>query len=84
LREIAKYAGAHIYNNNDDVVYANKSYLCIHSDKPGKRTINLPTQANVYDLFDEDCKAEATTNFVIDLKGPDTKLFKIEPVEKKK
>jgi len=76
---MAADAGAHIYSDNkNDVVYANKSFLAIHSISKGKRIISLPYKANVYDLFDNKCVAENAKSFELYFKKPDTKLFNIE------
>ena len=43
LRKIAREAGVFIYSEDDDAIYANASYLAVHTSKrPGPRTIHLP------------------------------------------
>ena len=43
LRKIAREAGVFIYSEDDDAIYANASYLAVHTSKrPGPRTIRLP------------------------------------------
>lgn len=82
LRSIAKHSGVHIYSDNKkDVIYANKTYLALHSTALGKRTITLPQKSNIYDLFDNKLVAKNAKSFTIDLRKPETKLFRIE-VEK--
>jgi len=39
LRNISSYAGCHIYNDDNDVLYANSHYLMIHTAKASVRTI---------------------------------------------
>ncbi|OGV36361.1 MAG: hypothetical protein A2020_02475 [Lentisphaerae bacterium GWF2_45_14] len=82
LRNIAINAGVHIYSDNkDDVIYANKSFLAIHSINKGRRTIRLPYNADVYDMFEDKLVARNTKIFTFDFMKPDTKLFKIEAKE---
>ena len=42
LRAICKYAGVHIYSELDDQLFANESYVMLHSVKGGDKTIRLP------------------------------------------
>lgn len=46
LRKVCKDAGVHIYNDSDDVTYAGRNWICIHSGE-GERKINLPFPAEV-------------------------------------
>lgn len=81
LRGIARYAGCHIYSDNeDDVIYANKSYLAIHIIKEGKRTINLPDFYNVYDIFDEKTVVKNKKQFDIEVNNPTTIIYLLEKI----
>ncbi|MGI6496675.1 MAG: hypothetical protein ACOX5G_11450 [Kiritimatiellia bacterium] len=51
LREIARFAGAHVWCERDEVVYANRSMLCLHTATNGPRTLALPAPAVVTDLW---------------------------------
>lgn len=75
LRSMAIHAGVHIYDSQDDVLYANASYLAIHSDKPGTRRIKLPVRATVVDLFGNTCLVKDARSFSVEMDGMDTKLF---------
>lgn len=79
LRNIAKYAGVHIYNDSLDVLYANNSFLCIHSNhKSGIRKIVLPKRANnIFDCFDKKIIAKHVNSFTLNLPKCTTKLFYI-------
>ena len=52
LRNIAKYAGLHIYNQQNDVMFFNKSLIAIHASSTGMKTIELPQKADVTSLWD--------------------------------
>ncbi len=84
IRSVSEYAGVHIYNNADDVLAVNKSYFSIHSTTPGKKKIKLPLKANVYDLFDNKSVVENSSEFDVEITGPDTKLFLISAPGKNK
>lgn len=46
-RELAKAAGVHIFNDQDDVFYANSSMICIHSNKDGLHTLCFPSKTRI-------------------------------------
>lgn len=53
LRNILKAAGVHIYSESaEDVIYNNNHYVALHSETPGTKTITLPKNASVYDVFE--------------------------------
>lgn len=52
LRGIARFAGAHVYSDAGDVLYACRDLLAVHTVGGGKRVFHLPRTAEVvYDLF---------------------------------
>ncbi|HEY3331741.1 MAG TPA: hypothetical protein VGK19_17050 [Capsulimonadaceae bacterium] len=51
LRNVARYAGAHIWCDSDDVIYANQSIVVLHTAGAGTKTIRLPGPAVVTDLW---------------------------------
>ncbi len=75
LRSIARFAGCHIYSDQDDIVYANSHFLCVHTDRGGTRTIRLPSPTEVYDAFTEHLVARRTSVFTDRFATPDTKLY---------
>jgi len=52
-RAFAAQAGVHLFNDRDDSLYANTSYLCIHAKGAGKRTIKFPWACDVIDAVSE-------------------------------
>ena len=75
LREMAREAGVHIYNNDEDVIYAGHDYVMLHTVRTGKKTITLPRTANVVDAFSGEAIADNVNEFSFDMKGGETKLF---------
>jgi hypothetical protein len=51
LRNLAAFAGAHVWCHSNDVLYANRSILCLHSASAGEKRIHLPVPAVVTDLW---------------------------------
>ena len=59
VREIAKFAGVHIYSESDDVLYVGNGLLTVHASSTGKKCIYLPKEYRLIDAYtDEDygCK----------------------------
>lgn len=76
LRGIARYAGAHLYNDAGDVLHATPELLSVHTTGGGARAFTLPQQAEViYDLFD--CKeiAQDAREFKVTLPKASSSLF---------
>lgn len=50
MRNLARFAGAHVWCGTDDVLYANQSMLSLHTASSGHKRIHLPKGAYVTDL----------------------------------
>ena len=78
LRNIARYAGVHVYSDSLDVLYANNSFLMIHSNYfPGKRNILLKRKTDIYDIFEKRIVAKNVKSFTDNLPPCTTKLYYI-------
>lgn len=76
LRALAKNAGCHIYNSDDDIIiYASRHFLTVHSRHAGKRHIALPEKSDVYDLFERRIVAENVNSFDVDIPAKSTRLY---------
>lgn len=84
LRNIAKYAGIHLYSESLDALYANNSFLAIHTHHvSGPRTIKLPKRCDVYDVFAKKLVARNVVSFVDNIPARTTKLYYIgqDPID---
>ena len=82
LRNIAKFAGCHVYNNDGDIIYANTHFVTIHTNKPGPKTIYLPRKSDVYDAFTEKLVARNTDKFTDTLPAYGTKVYFLGDISK--
>jgi len=76
LRELARYAGAHVYSRDEDVFLAGSGFIMLHTLRAGDRHIALPERSDVYDAFSGErlaCDADA---FVAHLAAEETRLFR--------
>jgi hypothetical protein len=75
LRNIARMAGCHIYNDDNQVIYANSHYLAIHTNRSGRRKLVLPRRSDVYDAFTEKQIARNVTEFTDELPANGTRVY---------
>ncbi len=78
LRNIARAAGCHIYSEANDVVYANRNFLCIYAPGGSTRTIHLPEESRVVDLLENRIVSEGTKEFPLTMAPNSTVLLGIE------
>ena len=78
LRNILTHVGCHVYDENaSDVVYADNSYVSVHSLFGGEKTIRLPERSTVYDVFNGKIIAEDVTEFTVNCEKSETRLFRL-------
>ena len=79
-REIARYAGVHIYNESNDTLYANRSLVCIHPASAGDRTLRFPERMNVRDMLTDQVLATDVDEYtLVGLQLGETKILGIVP-----
>ena len=79
IRNLLKYAGANIYTEEGDVVFANGNYLAIDSPYGGARCISLGGRYDVYDVFSGKTVAEGVEFFETELEAGRTYLWRLAP-----
>ncbi len=79
LRGIARFAGAHLYSEAGDVLYANRSLLGVHTVGGGPRVFRLPGRAaEIVDLFENRVVARDTDRFEVRLAPKSSSLFLLD------
>lgn len=78
---LAESAGVHRFCAAGDVLYANRSYVCLNGGSAGDREIRLPWRCNVYDAMTEELYFEGVDRFDTSLMFGETRLFRYEPSE---
>lgn len=80
FREIARYAGVHIYNENNDAFYVNRAYVAIHPNHDEaaqqNRTITFPFAVDLYDAETETLLETNITSYTRMYGGGDTKVYR--------
>jgi beta-galactosidase len=75
LRAIATKAGVHIYNQQDDAMYVNRSFVGIHTPRAGKRTIRFPAPVTLFDVYNRKIVANGVKEVALDLPARYTGLY---------
>jgi len=79
LRKLAREAGAHIYCEAEEPLYANARLIALHTIEGGPRTVVLPkTCRRVTELFSGRVVAENVSRFEDTLTPPCTVLYELE------
>jgi len=78
MRNLARFAGAHVWCESDDVIYANASLLCLHTATVGAKTISLPARSRYIDLLDPDASSQTGDRISVEMPAYRTHIWKIE------
>ena len=78
LRNIARDAGCHIYSDANDVVYANKHFLCLYSPGGGERIVRLPQKSRVTDVLENKVIENGAKEFTLTVSPGSSVLLKLE------
>lgn len=74
-RGLARFAGAHVYSETNDVLMADASIVALHSIQSGKKIIRLPGRFHVTDLVSRKVLARRASRITFDLDAPATRVF---------
>ena len=81
IRNIARAAGAHIYSDAGDAVYASRNFVGIYTPAGGMRTVRLPQKSRVIDALENRIVAERVSEFPLALAPNSTALLRVEPAQ---
>ena len=74
-RELARAPGVHIFNDQDDVLYANASLICLHARNDGQHLLHFPAQASLRDALSSVPKATGVEEWGMQMKQGETRLI---------
>ncbi len=78
LRNLAEFAGAHIWCTSDDVIYANHSLLCLHTASAGVKQIRLPAEAYATDLWTGERTKVPVASLEVPMQAYRTRAWRLE------
>jgi len=82
LKELARYAGVHIYCESEDVLYADRAYVALHTVRAGVKTIRLPHRADVWEVYSNRLLGRDCTEFQDVVEAGSTSLYYYGPPPK--
>jgi hypothetical protein len=74
-RELAYAAGVHIFNEQEDVLYANRSLICLHARSTGERILHFPAKVELRDVLKDEQLCIGSREWKGRLKSGETRLF---------
>lgn len=78
LKNLMEFSGCHSYSENPaDMIYSSRSYVALHSAAAGEKTIHLPGNYSVYDVFEEKFISMNTNQIHYSHQGNDTHVFRL-------
>ncbi|MCL4506303.1 MAG: hypothetical protein M1140_09815 [Chloroflexi bacterium] len=75
LRELARHAGVHIYSESEDVMYADRHFIALHTVRAGAKTIRLPHQASVWEAYSGRLVAAQCEEYIDHMEAGATHLY---------
>lgn len=77
LRAAARFAGSHIWCEEDDVIYASENLVALHSAKAGPRMLRLPRPCAVTDAIGGERLGQGVRDLKLSINPPETRLFEL-------
>ena len=78
LRNLARFSGTHVYDEIDDVVYADSTMLAVHASKPGPRRLALPRPATVSDVVTGETIGSGIREITFQVDAAVTRWFRLK------
>ncbi|MFA6470715.1 MAG: hypothetical protein WCU00_01635, partial [Candidatus Latescibacterota bacterium] len=77
-RNTARWAGAHVWSEKDDVLLADRNVVAIHSIKSERKRIALPGKYKLTDIITGKLFTKGASEIIFELKAPETRVFLME------
>ncbi len=74
MRQLVKESGVHVYSDSNDLYFINNNFIGIHTLEDGMRTIELPVESTLFELFRNQEIPSQKTHY-LEMEGAQTYLF---------
>jgi len=78
LRNLCRYAGVHVYDEAEDIVYANRSWLALHFSSNGTRRLRLTKPCIVADALAGEVVSRDAATFTVNARRGRTRIFRLK------
>jgi len=75
LRNIAKYAGVHLYTEGGHMVWGNDRFLAIYAQSDGEHVVRFPKPVDVEEAYEERLLGQKVTKITLPMKKWETRLL---------
>lgn len=75
LRNMARWAGVHLYTDGGDMVWANNAFVAVYPQSDGPRTIRLPRVVDIEDAYEGTLLAARTNRLDLEMRRWHPRLF---------
>lgn len=75
---MAEYAGCHLYNKDNDVLYSNQNFVTIHAAYKGKHTLYFKEPVSPYEVYEKQYYGHNVTSIELEMRMGDTKMFSLK------
>ena len=75
LRNLARFAGAHIYVDNGDMVWGNDHFLAVYAQSDGVRTVRFPRIVDIEDAYNGGWVARGVSELTVEMGRWETALW---------
>jgi hypothetical protein len=76
LRDLARQAGVHVYNEQDDIVTAGNGFVGLHACSEGRKLLRMPARCRLTDALTGETRGPAA-EFGFDMRLGDTVLLQV-------
>ena len=77
LRNVAKFAGCHLYNEQGDVLYVSSNYIAVHAASSGEKTLKFENPCSLVELYEDKEYSNNTTEITFEMLEGQTKMFEV-------
>ncbi len=77
LTAIAKQAGCHIYTEDEDVLFANESFVTLHAGTDGDKRIKLKKPCTPFEVYEKKSYGENTDTICLFMRRGETKMWSL-------
>jgi hypothetical protein len=78
IKELARFAGCHIFCDTDDIIYAGEHYITIHGGLSGKKTLEFKRSCSPFEVYEQKKYGENVKSITFDLLKGETKTFRLD------
>jgi hypothetical protein len=76
MRNLAKLAGVHVYRDSNDILYANRHFVVVHTgEEPATDMLRLPRKTDVTEVFSGETLAKGATELKLDVPPYTTRMY---------